>query len=228
MVVSSEKPKATIMSLPLELDIMIIERLGLKDALNMAKALRIPEQVAVQYFAFVRSVILNNFYENFYNLQPSSYKFLLKNKRFQTEANSYDKTRAALRTEDLDFLKEYLEQVKPDLNGALFAAAYCGFTDAVKLLLLDYGVDPSARDNEALVRASEEGHSEIVKLLLSDDRVDPSAQDNLAVRFAFMYGHLDIVKILQSHPQFEDVPLEDSDYDSFLSENESSLAESDY
>jgi hypothetical protein len=47
-----EKPKATIMSLPLELDIEIIKWLPLKDALNLAKALKLPEQVAVQYFAF--------------------------------------------------------------------------------------------------------------------------------------------------------------------------------
>ncbi len=51
--VKMRKPKATIKSLPLELDIMIIKRLPLKDALNMAKALILPEQVAVQYFAFV-------------------------------------------------------------------------------------------------------------------------------------------------------------------------------
>jgi len=47
--VNMRKPKATINSLALELHFMIIERLRLKDALNMAKALRIPEQVAVQY-----------------------------------------------------------------------------------------------------------------------------------------------------------------------------------
>ena len=50
--VHSENPKATIKSLPLELDFMIIEWLTLEDALNMAKALLIPKQVAVQYFAF--------------------------------------------------------------------------------------------------------------------------------------------------------------------------------
>jgi ankyrin repeat protein len=78
----------------------------------------------------------------------------------------------------------------------LKAAAYCGFTDAVKLLL-------------------------------SDDRVDPSSQDNLALISASKNGHSEIVKLLQSHPRFEDVPLEDSDSYSSLSENDSSLAESD-
>ena len=52
MVQSEVSSQATIMSLPLEVDFMIIEWLPLKDALNMAKAVLIPEQVAVQYFAF--------------------------------------------------------------------------------------------------------------------------------------------------------------------------------
>ena len=43
--------QATIMSIPLEVGIMIIEWLPIEDALNMAKALKLPEQVAVQYFA---------------------------------------------------------------------------------------------------------------------------------------------------------------------------------
>jgi hypothetical protein len=195
--VSSEKQKATIMSLPLELYFMIIERLGLKNALNMAKALRIPEQVAVQYFAFDRSDIGDIIYKDFYDLKPSSFKFLLKNKRFQIKADSYEKTNTAIRTLDLDFLKKYLEQVEPNLDGALITAALIGFTDAVKLLLSDYGVDPSADDNWALRCASEN-------------------------------GHLETVKLLESHPRFKDGPLEDSDFDSSLSENESSLAESDY
>ncbi len=166
------KPKATINSLPLELDIMIIERLPLKDALNMAKALKLPQQVAVQYFACDRSSdIYNILYLDFYDLQPSSYKFLLKNKMFQIEADSYQKTWAAIRTLDLDFVKKYLEQVEPDLNLALEVAAGWGFTDAVKLLL-------------------------------SDDRVDPSAQDNSALRSASRNGHLEIVKLIKSHPRF--------------------------
>ena len=75
--------------------------------------------------------------------------------------------------------------------------------------------------------ASKNGHSEIVKLLLADDRADPSARNNYALRWASQNGHSEIVILLVSHPRFRDVPLEDSDSDSFLSENESSLAESD-
>jgi ankyrin repeat protein len=185
-----------------ELYFMIIERLRLKDALKMVKALKLPEQVAVQYFAFDSRDIGDILYYNSYDLKPSSFKFLLKNKRFQTEANSFVKTTAALRTLDLDFLKKYLEQVKPDLNLALAEAASCGFTDAVKLLLSDARVDPSARDNQALIDASQNGHLEIVKLLLSDDRVDPSARKNQALLYAAVNGHLEIVKLLESHPRF--------------------------
>jgi hypothetical protein len=259
MVQSEVSSQATINSLPLELDIMIIERLGLKDALNMAKALKLPEQVAVQYFACDGRGDINDILcTDVYDLKPSSYKFLLKNKSFQIEANSDEKTWAAVKTKDLDFLKKYLEQVKPDLNLALFVGVYCGFTDAVKLLLSDYGVDPSAqnncalynaagrghleivklllsddrvdpsaRDNDALIYSSLNGHLEIVKLLLSDSRVDPSARGNCALHLASTNGHLEIVKLLESHPRFEDVPLEDSDSDSSLSENESSLADSE-
>jgi ankyrin repeat protein len=174
----------------------------------------------MQYFAFVRSDLDYLFYED-YDLQPSSFKFLLKNKSFQIRAKSYEKTKAAIRTLDPDFVKKYLEQFHSDFNVALEEAAWSGFTDAVKLLISDYGVDPSARNNYALINASEEGHLEIVKLLLLDARVDPSAGDNEALRLASDKGHLEIVKLLESHPRFEDSDL-------YLSENESSLAESEY
>ncbi len=84
------------MSLPLEVDFMIIERLPLEDALNLAIALKLPEQVAVQYFACDRKDIGDILYKDFYDLKPSSYKFLHKNKRFQVEADSNQKTRAAI------------------------------------------------------------------------------------------------------------------------------------
>ncbi len=69
-----------------------------------------------------------------------------------------NKTTAAVRTKDLDFVKKYLEQVKPDLNDALEEAAFWGFTDAVKLLLSDDRVDSSADENEAVICASQNGH----------------------------------------------------------------------
>jgi len=208
--IKMRKLKATIRNLPLGLDIMIIERLALEDALNMATALKLPERVAVQYFAFDINDLYAILYEDFYDLQPSSFKFLLKNKSFQTEATSDHKTFAAVRTKDLGFVKKYLEQVEPNLNDALEEAAYVGFTDAVKLLLLDDRVDPSANDNWALIAASENGHLEIVKLLLSDSRVDPSAEDNRALVLASQNGYLEIVKLLLS-----DARVDPSDQDNF-------------
>jgi len=56
----------------------------------------------------------------------------------------------------------------------------------------------------------------------------PSAQNNEALVLVSEEGYLEIVKLLESHPRFRDVLLEDSDFDSSLSENDSSLAESDY
>jgi ankyrin repeat protein len=160
----------------------------------------------VQYFACDWDVIHDILYKDIYDLQPSSFKFLIKNKFFYIGHGSGYKTWAAIKTLDLDFVKKYIEQVKPDLNDALGGAAYWGFTDAVKLLLSDARVtrvDPSARNNAALRGASFEGHLEIVKLLLSDSRVDPSAMDNDALLLASGRGHLEIVKVLQSHPRFK-------------------------
>jgi ankyrin repeat protein len=86
---------------------------------------------------------------------------LLKNKRFQIKASSDQKTSAALRTFDLEFVKNYLDEFKPDINEALSSAARIGFTDAVKCLLSDSRVDPSAEDNEALRYAALNGHTEV-------------------------------------------------------------------
>ena len=192
-----KKAKATIMSLPLEVDFMIIKWLHIKDALNMAKALKLPEQVAVQYFDCEEVDIYNIFDENqMDDLQPSSFKFLLKNKGFQRYAILNQKTNAAVRTLDLDFLKKYLEQYKPDLNYALVEAVIWDFTDAFKLLLSDSRVNPSAQNNLAVRVASMYGHFEIVKLLLADDRVNPSAQNNQAFIDASGNGHLETVKLL--------------------------------
>jgi ankyrin repeat protein len=188
--------KATIKSLPIDVLIMIIEMLWLKEALRLCHALQVPEQVAVQYFYYE----WNDFYKilHYMDLKPNSFKFLFKNKRFQTEANSDQKTSAALRTFDLEFVKNYLDEFKPDINEALSSAAWIGFTDAVKCLLADSRVDPSVEDNVALIYAASNGHTEIVKLLLSDSRVDPSADDNYALRYAARNGHVEIVNLLLS------------------------------
>jgi ankyrin repeat protein len=191
--------EATIKSLPIDLLIMIIELLKIKDALNLCDALHVPEQVAVQYCYFEQYDI----YLNYMDLKPNSCKFLLKNKRFKILARSNEKTEAALRTLDLEFVKNFIEEVKPDLNVALSSAAWIGFTDAVKCLLSDSRVDPSARENRALINAAEAGRVESLKLLLSDSRVDPSAEDNLALMHSASNGHTEIFKLLLSDSRVE-------------------------
>jgi DNA-binding protein YbaB len=188
--------KATIKSLPIDVLIMIIEILRFEDALELCHALHIPEQVAAQYCYLDENDIYHMIHD--FDLKPNSFKFMLKNKRFQTEADSDDKTEAALITFDLEFVKNFIEEFKPDLNVALSVAADIGFPDAVKFLLSDSRVDPSAWDNIALRNAAEAGRVESLKLLLSDSRVDPSAEDNEALKDAAMNGHTEIVKLLLS------------------------------
>ena len=110
------KTKASIKSVPTEIVIMIIENVKFKDALKLCKALLIPEQVAVQYCAFEENII---YIAEYYFLEPISYKVLLKNKTLQIKADLYYKTRVALKTYDLDFLKN-LKQIIADsvLSGA--------------------------------------------------------------------------------------------------------------
>ena len=182
----------TIKSLPTEIVIMIIKILTLRDALKFCNALHVPEQIAMQYSDYDEI--------DFYVLlsQRNSYKFLLKNKGFQIKASSGQKIQVALRTYDLDFVKKYIQEFKPDLHKVLLRAAWIGFTDAVKFLMSDSRVDLSAGYNESLSNAADRGHLEIVELLLSDSRVDPSARDNQALRNASYEGYVEIVKLLLS------------------------------
>jgi ankyrin repeat protein len=175
---------------------MILEILRLKDALELCDALHVPQQVALQYCDYHKTDIYHVLYH--INLKPDSFKFLPKNKRFQIEANSDEKTRVALLTFDLEFVKNYIEEVKLDVNCALSRAAWIGFTDAVKLLLSDSRVDLSEWRNGALSNAARNGHTEVVKLLLSDSRVDPSSWVNGALRLSAWSGHTEVVKILLS------------------------------
>jgi Ankyrin repeats (3 copies) len=48
-------------------------------------------------------------------------------------------------------------------------ASYNGYSEVVKILLMDERVDPSADDNEAIKWASANGHLEVVKLLRDAD-----------------------------------------------------------
>jgi hypothetical protein len=188
--------KATIKSLPIDLVIMIVELLGYKDALHFCKTLKIHYKVVMQYFDVDQDDIAHIL--NTTNFKPKAIKFLLKNKGFQVPI--YYKTCLALETFDLEFIKRYIEELKVDLNEALLLAAWGGFTDAVKFLMSDSRVDPSAWDYAILRNAANRGHVEIVKLLLSDSRVDPSAlRIYEALYCAEQSGHSEIVNLLQSY-----------------------------
>ena len=62
-----------------------------------------------------------------------------------------------------------IKSIDPSVNNnyAIRKAAKEGYTEIVKLLLLDPRVDPSADYNNAIIMASRNGHATIVKLLLS-------------------------------------------------------------
>ncbi len=85
---------------------------------------------------------------------------------------------------------------------------------------MQYAVDPSYENNEAIIIASEEGHCEVVNLLLSDQRrettalagntlvllspayayaVDPSEDFNYAIRMASENGHPEVVRCLLNY-----------------------------
>ena len=70
------------------------------------------------------------------------------------------------------------------VESAICLASEYGHVEAVRLLLNDPRVDPSADSNYAIRCSSNNGHAEVVKLLLDDPRVDPSADNNDAIRCA--------------------------------------------
>ncbi len=67
-------------------------------------------------------------------------------------------------------------------NKAIKISSERGDLEAVRSLLQDPRVDPSAERNYSIRMASLNGHLEVVKLLLQDSRVDPSDIDNYAIR----------------------------------------------
>ena len=88
-------------------------------------------------------------------------------------------------------------------------AAECGHVQIVKYLCslpLERGVDPSARENDALIRACSAGGDkcfQIVKYLCSlpiERGVDPSAQHNESLKKACRWGNMDTFLYLTSLP----------------------------
>ena len=99
-------------------------------------------------------------------------------------------------------VKRLLEAgANPD-NRTFFNACNNGNVEVVKILLKDYGIDPSSNDNIALLAACRGGNLKIVDLLLNHVSVDPSAQNNGALVIASEYGHLKVVKRLLAHADF--------------------------
>nr|QBK88150.1 MAG: ankyrin repeat protein [Marseillevirus LCMAC202] len=68
--------------------------------------------------------------------------------------------------------------------------------DAVKRLLFNPRVDPTAHDNYAIKASSYSGHAAIVRLLLEDGRTDPTAEGSAALRVSSVGGHATVVELL--------------------------------
>ena len=83
-----------------------------------------------------------------------------------------------------------------------------GYLSAVKELLKDERVNPSAHNNMAIISASDSGYLNIVKELLKDPRVNPGDDHNFALRTASENGFYLIVKELLKDPKVNanDVP----------------------
>lgn len=68
--------------------------------------------------------------------------------------------------------------------------------ETVRLLLSQYNIDPSHRDNEAIISSN----YEIAELLLQHPKVNPGAQRDKALTFAVENDDLELVKLFLSSP----------------------------
>jgi hypothetical protein len=75
-----------------------------------------------------------------------------------------------------------------------------GSLDAVKLLVNDYAIDISARENEALNEASSSGHDDIVKYIISHPEFNPERSSRALISAS---DNLDVVQLLLSDPRFD-------------------------
>ncbi|KAJ3300674.1 hypothetical protein HK104_008608 [Borealophlyctis nickersoniae] len=99
----------------------------------------------------------------------------------------------------LEALRLFLEKgVAPDdLTEALCSAASYGLLEVVDLLL-DYGADVHARDEQALRYAASEGHLDVVRLLL-EEGADVHACADAALQLAKSKRHGEVVRLLREH-----------------------------
>ncbi len=81
-------------------------------------------------------------------------------------------------------------------------AIACGEA-AVKNLLLQNQIDPSALHNRLIGWACQEGHRQIAKKLLADSRVDPADNQNAALTNALAYSRDQMIPLLLQHPKVD-------------------------
>ena len=98
-------------------------------------------------------------------------------------------------------MKNYIDSLENNAAFCKFAfqvAIYLESLNSVKLLISDYGVDPSYNKNAAIFSAASQGDLELVRLLMADDRVNPADAENSAIHEAVENGHLETVRLLMT------------------------------
>jgi hypothetical protein len=105
---------------------------------------------------------------------------------------------------DENLLRSFGEEIEDDFcqksdhacaKKLLKIAAREGYTETVRFLLEDKGIDPFIENDYALRRACQNGHLEIVELLLNHG-ANPAALDDTPIRVAAKGGHTEIVRLL--------------------------------
>ena len=82
-------------------------------------------------------------------------------------------------------------------------ACELGHTEIVRYLLSLPGIDPSARNSEALVLATKNKHTEIVKMLFQSKRINPNSE---AQKCATLFGYTEIASMFEAKIDSNPVP----------------------
>ncbi|KAI8592416.1 ankyrin repeat-containing domain protein [Geranomyces variabilis] len=104
------------------------------------------------------------------------------------------------------FAKEYQADPNTTFAATFAVVSHCHNFLAVRALLLDPRVDPSAADNQAVRFASGCGDVGLVKQLLNDPRVDPAAKEDQgksALHEACRNNQADVIKLLLQDPRVD-------------------------
>ena len=148
--------------LPNEILLMIIEMLGINDAVSLCEALNISEELAFKYHKFPSDYDCEHWIcdpRKGKVLKPHLAKLLFQNTCFQTTAGYYEKVECAILSHDIELVKNSLEtafedKMLPDHvywpHCPLLLACRYGILDVVKLLS-EYGFPISYLNNAALV-----------------------------------------------------------------------------